>query len=107
MKIETKAVDEVNHILTRPSVMILQRATERYAVETDARDIQVDSALQEELCDANNQPIGYWPRTISEGGKKTAKTRNQSLVVIWEVPSLNLYLDGGKFTILAYHEALK
>ena len=52
-------------------------------------------------------PLGFWSRTLSSTEKNYDTKNKQCLAVVWEVLSLRPYLDGTKFLIRTYHDALK
>lgn len=105
--VEKQGLVEPKLILTKPLVHNTQRPAGYYIIGTNTYDTQVECVLLQKKPFRNNQPTGYWSRTLSDSERKLATGHNKCSTVVWAVSLLWAYLDGKRFTICTFYVTLK
>ena len=100
------AFEDLRNALLCQPVLALPKANRKLIVDVDARADQVGCTLLPEEPGQLLHPFGYWSRGLTAAEQKYSTTERECLGVVWTVLKLRHFLDGQRFLIRTYYQAL-
>lgn len=78
-----------------------------YAVNTDARVVQIGCVALQKQPGRNCKPIGYWSSLLNNAKRKYDTTHHKWLALVLAVLPFRAYMGGSQFTVRTDHDALE
>ena len=105
---QLQAFEDLKARMIAPPVLALPRYGWPYMIDTDASAYQLGCTLLQEHDKANDwRPVRYWSYSLNDSERNCSATERECFAVVWAVRTLRPYVEGTKFTVRTYHDALR
>lgn len=85
----------------------LRRHRQRYSLDTDACEYQIEFAFWQRQPNKDKHPVGYWSWRLSALQKRCSTAKRECLAVLWSIFTLRTDLYGDTITLCADCHAFK
>ena len=91
-----------------PQILALLRYGRPYMMDTDASAYQLGCNLLQKHKGPNDwRSVRYWSYLLSDSERNYSAMEGECFALVWAVRTLRPYVEGTKFTVRTYHDALQ
>jgi len=100
------AFDLLKQALITEPVLAAADPYKDYYLNTDANDVCIAAALQQEDKDGVMHPIAYASKLMNAAQRNYSVSEKECLALVWALEHFNTYVEGHEYTCLTDHAAL-